>query len=78
MAKARKLRVYNKSISVTIYLVLSRISTWLPLPPRPCSPPSHWISDFPDGNPHPIHIPSECGLDSLIVHNPGATVNTPH
>lgn len=62
---------------VAIYSMLSYISTWLPLLPQPSCQPSHWISDFPAGNPHPIHIPAECGLDSLIVYNPRA-VSTPH
>lgn len=76
-ASARKLRVYNTSGPVVIYSVLSYISTWLPLLPQASCPPSHRISDFPAGNPHPVHIPAECGLDSLIVYNPRA-LPTPH
>lgn len=77
IASARKLRVYNTSGPVAIYLVLSYISTRLPLPPQPSCSPSHWISDLPAADPHPIHTPAECGLDSLIVYNPRAT-STPH
>jgi len=70
VANARKLWAYNKS-GTFLHFHLAFCPAQIQLPTLS-------LSDFPAGILHPIHIPSECGLDGLITYNPRAMVNTPH